>query len=256
MKRISLVLTMALSVSMMMQAAGVLEVNRQHAKRTWEPSADAKEWTKEWSTDFVPYAEATIDVPTGNSALAVAVKKWMAELMNVSLINFASADELVDAVVVRIKTDENDTPDLTTKFTFKKVYETAKLVTFELEGYDYPMGAAHGMPYRVGATFRKSDGKNMSESLVRRSHKLNLMIRGGLKKYFKVKTNAQLKNCLGVSFTIFPAPGATPWVVKGGVIFLYGPYEIACYAAGMPYAVIPVKRLTPYLTKEGAALLK
>lgn len=251
-----MLLMMLVSACLMAQAAGVMEVKRQHVKRTWEISPDGKEWSSgRVYSDFVPYIDATIDVPTGNSAVDVAVRKWIAGLFNVKVQSFRSVEELVEASVAKLKADEES--DQTQEFTVKKVYETAKLVTFELEGYDYPMGAAHGMPYHMGVTFRKSDGKNMSDHLVRKSTKLNLLIRNGLKRYFKVKTNAQLRSCLGgVSFNKFPAPGTSPWVVKGGVMFLYGSYEIACYAAGMPYAVIPVKRLSPYLTKEGAALLK
>ena len=86
--------------------------------------------------------------------------------------------------------------------------------------------------------------------------KLNLLIWNGLKKHYKVKSNSKLREYVNYSMKSLPVPTIAPWVVKEGVVFQYGSYEIGPYSSGMPAAVVPVKSLLPYLTKEGRALLK
>ena len=193
-------------------------------------------------------------MPVGNSRLATAVKHWISKVLSADELDLKTAEDMVDAMVTKIKSE--DGADQTVDLTITKVYENAKIVTFVVNGYDYPIGAAHGMPYTDGATFRKSDCKEMSERLVNKKAKLNLLIWNGLKKYYKVKSNSKLREYVNYSMKSLPAPTIAPWVVKEGVVFQYGSYEIGPYSSGMPAAVVPVKSLLPYLTKEGRALLK
>lgn len=232
-------------------ASGNLKVEKVTVKRTWEVSDDAKEYA---TNGFTPGVNVTVDMPVGNSRLATTVKHWISKVLSVDELDLKTADEMVDAMVAKIKAE--DGADQTIDLTITKVYENGKIVTFVVTGYDYPMGAAHGMPYTYGATFRKSDCKEMSERLVKKKAKLNLLIWNGLKKHYKVKSNSQLREYVNYGMKSLPAPTIAPWVVKEGVVFQYGAYEVGPYSSGMPAAVIPVKSLLPYLTKEGRALLK
>ena len=232
-------------------ASGNLKVEKVTVKRTWEVSDDAKEYA---TNGFTPGVNVTVDMPVGNSRLATAVKHWISKVLSTDELDSKTADEMVDAMVAKIKAE--DGADQTIDLSITKVYENAQIVTFVVTGYDYPMGAAHGMPYTYGATFRKSDCKEMSERLVNKKAKLNLLIWNGLKKHYKVKSNSQLREYVNYGMKSLPAPTIAPWVVKEGVVFQYGAYEVGPYSSGMPAAVIPVKSLLPYLTKEGRALLK
>lgn len=249
MKRFYLFLALVATGFMVANAAGVLKVNKVSVKRTW-----AVPEGEELPFEFTPCVSATIDMPEGDSPLAVAVRKWITKMLDVDQLELNTAEEIIDAMAEKIK--HGDSPVQTCEFTIKKVYETSKLVTFAMEGYDY-FGGAHGTPYYVGVTFRKSDAKDMSKRLVRADAKLNLLLRQGLKKYFGVRSDKKLRQCLFNSdLKAITLPEHTPWVEKGGVVFQYGPYEIACYAAGLPKAVIALNSISPYLTKEGKALLK
>lgn len=251
MRKFCLALVLATVGLFTASASGNLAVEKVTVKRTWNVSDEAKEYA---TYDFTPGVNVTVDMPVGNSRLATAVKHWISKVLSADELDLKTAEDMVDAMVTKIKSE--DGADQTVDLTITKVYENAKIVTFVVNGYDYPIGAAHGMPYTYGATFRKSDCKEMSERLVNKKAKLNLLIWNGLKKHYKVKSNSKLREYVNYSMKSLPAPTIAPWVVKEGVVFQYGSYEIGPYSSGMPAAVVPVKSLLPYLTKEGRALLK
>ena len=251
MRKFCLALVLAAVGLFTASASGNLAVEKVTVKRTWNVSDEAKEYA---TYDFTPGVNVTVDMPVGNSRLATAVKHWISKVLSADELDLKTAEDMVDAMVTKIKSE--DGADQTVDLTITKVYENAKIVTFVVNGYDYPIGAAHGMPYTYGVTFRKSDCKEMSERLVNKKAKLNLLIWNGLKKYYKVKSNSKLREYVNYSMKSLPAPTIAPWVVKEGVVFQYGSYEIGPYSSGMPASVVPVKSLLPYLTKEGRALLK
>lgn len=112
------------------------------------------------------------------------------------------------------------------------------------------------MPYCHGVTFRKSDCKDMSDLLVKKNARISHLLKKGLKEYFSVTTDNQLQEVLFDGNIPVRTPGSSPWVVNDGIMFQYGAYEIAPYAAGMPQALISIKDLTPYLTPEAIKCLK
>ncbi|MDO4511463.1 MAG: RsiV family protein [Bacteroidales bacterium] len=249
MKRFCLVMVLLAAGVAMAFAAGELKVNTLTVKESWPLSEDMKEYA---APEFEPGVSAMIDMPEGRSKLAVAVAKWIAKSLGVEGLDLNSADELAQAVVTKLKREQ---ADVATEFTVTKEYENAKLVTFMISGYDMAAGAAHGMPYCYGATFRKSDGKEMSDHLIRKNARLNTLLWRGLKEHYGVK-DTELRNILNVNMKTVTMPSTSPWVTKDGVVFQYGAYEIAPYAAGMPQVIIRPSALTPYLTTEGKALLK
>lgn len=124
----------------------------------------------------------------------------------------------------------------------RKLYEDSKIVTFVYEGYAYAEGGAHGMQTTKGATFRKSDGRKFTARLLDGSYKYQDEIKAGLKKYFDVSTDDQLMEQLMLDDAAggeIPFPSNDPWITDKGVVFCYPPYEIACYAAGMPTFTLP-----------------
>lgn len=133
------------------------------------------------------------------------------------------------------------------------VYEDSTCITFLVTSYTY-LGGAHGFSAAQGATFSKTDGHHMSyaDLLADRSPKqLRKEIREGLKTYFMVETDEELRdNLFGLQdltmnadeYENIPPPSAEPWLEKDGVHLLYQQYEIACYAAGMPAVVLKPSR--------------
>ena len=53
----------------------------------------------------------------------------------------------------------------------------------------------------------------------------------------------------------FQLPTNQPWIETDSVVFCYGPFEIAPYAAGMPLCKISKKDLLPYLSEKGKSIL-
>lgn len=232
-------------------SAANLQTKKTEVNRSWSFSSNEEEYA---SASWNPEVKATIDFPTGNDKLSQTVIKWMASCLGAKVKVYKSAETLIDAYVAQIQS--GDSPDINDQFTISKVYETKTLVSYEIEGYEYS-GGAHGMSYRYGVTFSKKDCKEMNKLLVKPKAKLNPLIKKGLKQYFKVKSDAALSECLFESnLNKLELPNNSPWVVKEGIMFQYSAYEITAFMAGMPYVVIPVKQMQPYLTTEAKALFK
>ncbi len=78
-----------------------------------------------------------------------------------------------------------------------------------------------------------------------------------------MKTNKELADelsgegiiCDNNNFYI-PMPEAIPFVNNGELIFAYGTYEIAPFAAGMPEVSIPLKEIQEFLKAEFKELVK
>lgn len=126
--------------------------------------------------------------------------------------------------------------------TVRKIYETDKVVTYQTVISQY-WGGAHPSTYASAMTFRKSDGRRFGDDIFNKtfSEKYVEIIKEGLKKYFDVKTDEELRACLldsGEYYTI-PMPQNPPYFTEDGIVLSYGQYEIAPYAAGMPAVVIP-----------------
>ena len=142
----------------------------------------------------------------------------------------------------------------------EKEYETEKYCVFSLDHYVYS-GGAHGSSLGVGGmTFCKSDGKRFTSFLKPSVVKqLQPLLRKGLVSYFSGQdenvTEATLGNMLQIEGSLIPLPADTPYPSEKGLVFRYGQYEIACYAAGKPEFCIPYSKIKPYLTSEAIALL-
>ncbi|MBQ2591047.1 MAG: DUF3298 domain-containing protein, partial [Paludibacteraceae bacterium] len=72
-----------------------------------------------------------------------------------------------------------------------------------------------------------------------------------------VKSNEELgEMLLGVDYRNIPMPSVNPYFSKNGLEFIYGQYEIAPYACGMPQFTIPYSRVEPLLKEEIVKLIK
>lgn len=199
------------------------------------------------------------EYPTaGDTALLQNVREWINEILGDDYEgNLADAETMFSFYSQRME-DDKDSDQRLTKMEIKKVYENDRIVTFTCEGYEYFNGAAHGLGYEIGATFRKSDGKMFTKDMIRSVSAVQPYVVEGLKDYFEVATDEELTDCLllpSASDTI-PLPTANPWITEDGVTFCYMAYEIAAYAAGQPSFVIPASDIKDYLTTVGKTFLE
>jgi len=124
------------------------------------------------------------------------------------------------------------------------------LLEFELDGYHFPFGAAHGMPTRVFAPIDLVTGN---------VYQLKDLFKQGA-DYVKVISDIianQIKNDPQYSY-VFPntykgIKPDLPFYVKEDALYIYfQPYEIAPFAAGFPTFKIPFQEIINMIDVNGA----
>lgn len=123
----------------------------------------------------------------------------------------------------------------------KLLFENDSLITFGVGVYVF-MDGAHGSYLYEGKTFNKNTGHVYNFDLLSKYDKntLNNYMLKGLLEYFG--SEDELSSCADISdIDNIPLPSASLYVTEKGINFIYQQYEIACYAAGMPSFVIPLK---------------
>lgn len=142
-----------------------------------------------------------------------------------------------------IQLDSSYTGDFSIKF-----YKD-QLLVIEIEGYDYPFGAAHGMPYRAYAHINLVNGD---------LYKLADLFKKD-SDYVKVLSDIiakQIKEDDHYSY-VFPdsykgISADQPFFVEKEALYLYfEPYEIGPYAAGFPTFKIPFDAIKAIINTEG-----
>ncbi len=217
-----------------------------------------------------------IDWPkeTGKNIVSVnAVRDWIKEHLsflneykNVYEGNMNDADALTkfygDSYKERFEaTDDFPAPALSFDIQVKKEFENDKCVTYTYL-LDQYLGGAHGGRTHYGATFRKSDGKIMTNFITNNDSSdegLNNIIKKGLMKYWEIDNEETLYEYTwenAVTKYYAKLPDHSPCFVKDGLLFSYQEYEIAAYAAGAPEFVVPYDEIEKYLTPSAADLLK
>lgn len=120
-------------------------------------------------------------------------------------------------------------------------------------------GGAHGSTFSTQYTYNLADGKRFTNFLKPGAAKaLQPIIRQGLVEYFS-KDNADVNQTtlfeyLQVEGNRIPLPAEPAFPAADGMVFTYGQYEIAPYAAGCPSFTVPYGKLKPYLTQEAITL--
>lgn len=144
-----------------------------------------------------------------------------------------------------------------------KTEDNNRYVIFYESVYGYA-GGAHGGAYGWGAvTFDKKTGKELKNIIKPgMTRAMQPLLKRGLKKYFcendgsKSMSDYELYENLMIEGKTIPLPqqyNVQP--TKKGIEFVYGQYEIACYAAGMPSFTVPYNQIKPFLTEEAKKVL-
>lgn len=235
-----------------------------------------------FTTDCVTYSDsiisesqqvfysAEVDFPTsGPDILIQNVSKWIAgninsdmnanneELANMSdITGTALLKENCDSFFMMAKTglseiDKKDYPEqYTYKTEIKKVFQDEAVVTFISTPYIY-LGGAHGSSSLIGQTFTMA-GKELGWNIFKPGYEKNLLQlieKNLMKQYFKVETFKELSSLLLTEISEFPLPSSNPFIVDGGIQFVYQQYEIAPYSEGMPTCIIPFDELSELLNQ-------
>jgi hypothetical protein len=137
---------------------------------------------------------------------------------------------------------------------FKKVFESDKIVSYKFINDSYS-GGAHGSEQEMCMSFRKEDGRRLDMSMFTVDAN-DEFLHGAIEQaiasqYFDVpdistdEGKASLADNLldEADQDYFPLPETNPLFMQDSVMFIYQPYEIAAFAAGLPTCTIAYKDL-------------
>ncbi len=136
-------------------------------------------------------------------------------------------------------------------------YHTDNVVTMNCSSYTYS-GGAHGAAYASPGTYLVSTGEVLTDDMLPPIDRMREIIAKALTEDIGSSVTDWKNGDAGffVSYNDLQYPSANPYVNSDGLNFLYGLYEIAPYAAGMPKATIPLSTAKNYLTGKAAEFLK
>ncbi len=138
-------------------------------------------------------------------------------------------------------------------------HETENYVSYTSSFFEYT-GGAHGIAGNDGATFRKSDGQQLTWDMFNtQGNEFKQILKEGIKGYFedaighKIKSDEDFKSYLLDIKDVnnLPLPSAKPYINKKGLVIHYGQYEIAPYASGQPEFVMPLANARKILKEPG-----
>lgn len=145
------------------------------------------------------------------------------------------------------KNGDKYTDDITTSFSAEL---NKDLLTIYEGGYDYPFGAAHGMPYRSEYFINIKTGKTYTLDDL---FKKNSGYKQKLIRIVKDMINDQNNSAGGnLYWDDLSKIGVEGYVIGGSSLNLYyTPYEIAAYAYGFPEFDIPYDKIMSLINTDG-----
>lgn len=220
------------------------------------------EMLEEWMFNDMAQYLAVVDVPvTENEDLRDNIINWISGLLSE---NYDGDSQDVEAMVDFDKKEflslETGSPGSSVQ-TFVKLEENNdRYVSYCSEGWIF-MGGAHGTSTKEGATFSKTTGDRFTYKMFKDPDALTELIKVSLaKQYFnpllegsEVSFEQAIYSELVESF---PLSEEEPWIRNDSVFFIYGEYEIAAHAFGIPECGIPYEKLKDDLTDEGKAFFE
>lgn len=132
-------------------------------------------------------------------------------------------------------------------------YNQKGIFSYQVNNYEY-MGGAHGMYGSFGENLDLETAKTLAfYDLVNESDSTALKALG--EKYFRENMEIEAATSLNDAGYFWYSDGKFHLndnfnINKKGITFIYLPYEIAAYAAGMPTFTIPFEDLKPYFTEN------
>lgn len=191
-----------------------------------------------------------MDIPvTDNDTLRQNIMHWMLDDWTEDYASYVEADKN------RFFEEEGNEPRAEFLGNYTLAEQTDLYVTYISEGYTYT-GGPHPMPWYRGITFNKKDGDIMGYNLFVEPTQLIDIVTENIKtQWFAGLENEEGYSDMNDISDTFGLPTNEPWIETDSIVFCYGPYEIAPYAAGKPLCKIAITDLKPYLNERGKTLL-
>lgn len=132
-------------------------------------------------------------------------------------------------------------------------YYDSRYISYVQAIYDYQTGAAHGMPYWSGFTFDLQTGERLllPDIIGNSQEELKEIVTA----YFTQKINRNPENFWDDAIDYvneYTSYESEFYLTRQGIVFYYGPYELACYAAGFQSVTIPYEEFEMKITLEKA----
>ena len=164
--------------------------------------------------------------------------------------NLAYVEENLDWIE-DLKPDEMGVPSSLSSSFEGYTYFDSRYISFYLAEYDYMSGAAHGMPYWVDYTFDLETGEKLALSDVVGNSEEE--VKEIVTRYF-----AEMIDLSPESYWPDAKEAVYEWtnlespfyLTKQGITFYFGPYDLACYAAGFQEVTIPYEEFDRKITLE------
>jgi hypothetical protein len=143
-----------------------------------------------------------------------------------------------------VQLESSYTGDFSVQF-FKK-----NLLVLELEGYDFPFGAAHGMPSRVYPHMDLISGSFYELKDLFKTNSNYVKIISDIIAN-QIKTDPQYEYLFPDAYQGIK-PDQPFYIDHDNLYIFFTPYEIAPYAAGFPTFKIPFKEIMTIINTQGA----
>jgi len=204
-----------------------------------------------------------LEVPhSGNEQLDQAVVAFVSDVLDCGKMNDAKAlmRHIIDSVKVEFDKSgkenslvANGEMRLSWEALGSKIYENDAMMTYEVKNDQFG-GGPHGQFIQMAQTFRKSDGKPLGWDVINNwdSPEMNKLVVDGLKKYFEMTSDDELREMLINVDDInhIQRPSSAPVFGPDGLTVRYQQYEIAPYVAGLPEFTIPYEKLKSMIAPE------
>ena len=201
-----------------------------------------------YEEDYARYT-MNIDLPvTKNDTLRQNIIQWMLSSDNDDYEAYFKADEK------RFFDEEGHEPRSVFEGKYTLREQTDLYVTYISDGYSYT-GGAHPMPWYYGVSFNKADGNTIGYEIFEDPDQLVELISENIHQQYFDYFNTEEEEYLFEPDDFFPLPTNQPWIESDSIVFCYGPFEIAPYAAGMPLCKIAISDLQPYFSEIGGKSL-
>lgn len=199
-----------------------------------------------------------VDYPIeGNENVALNIKEWIVESLSVKYDgSLDDPKSILEAGYRNAKKEWDPEFPSESQIEIRNIYKTNNFITYEESHYGYG-GGAHGFSHKGGVTFRSNDGRRFGWDMIVKERSLKYLIIEDLKRqYFEVNTDDEFFDIVTEDRSNFPFPETAPWITSEGVVFQYQEYEIAAYAYGKPYCVIPLSVVQNYFSSSAKSLLE
>lgn len=208
------------------------------------------------------FYKADIDIPVeGSDSLVNVIKAWINEKLGGTYSGELNFDkDMLSSYSNIYFTNFNDEIDSVhgTEIEIRKVSETDKYVSYIMIG-SYSDKGKNYSSNTCGMTFSKEDCSRNGWNLISNPGEIKTNIRDAIRCQYFDNNLEEYMNAINVlvrDTSDFPLPSADPWLVEGDSIqFVYQPYEIALFSAGMPSCRLALKDISNSLSVAATRLM-